>query len=292
MKISVVVTVYNDQTYLAQCVQSLLDQTYEDYEIILIDDGSTDDSGAYCDQYAKMHAQVRVIHSQNQGVGAARNLGVKNACGELITFVDADDFVGSDYLSQLASAHAETGAEITLVNNNELHEANGTFYFFLPATLKGTQQLLTPKQAIEYQSSFPYNPPCFVRGTAKLAPRELYLTHPFPEGMMFEDEASTHQLYLAVEKIAVVHQDPYTYRVRPNSIVTGPLTDQRTLDLLRAFQIKVLDLVMAGIDVGPVKARLSGILQTDLATMIAQGRGDSLGSQEYQRLLKIANVLG
>ena len=104
MKISVVVTVYNDQTYLAQCVQSLLDQTYEDYEIILIDDGSTDDSGAYCDQYAKTHAQVRVIHSQNQGVGAARNLGVKNAAGELITFVDADDFVGRDYLSQLASA--------------------------------------------------------------------------------------------------------------------------------------------------------------------------------------------
>lgn len=98
-KISVIVPVYNVEPYLRKCIDSILNQSFTDFELILVDDGSTDRSGAICDEYVQMDARVRVFHTPNQGVSAARNWGLDQALGEWITFVDSDDWVEERYLS-------------------------------------------------------------------------------------------------------------------------------------------------------------------------------------------------
>lgn len=101
-EISVIIPVYNVEQYLVRCIESILKQIYSDYELILINDGSKDNSGKICDQYAAKYAQIRVIHQKNQGVSAARNAGLKSATGKYIIFMDSDDFVENDYLSSMA----------------------------------------------------------------------------------------------------------------------------------------------------------------------------------------------
>ena len=101
--ISVIVPVYKAEAYLHRCVDSMLNQTFEDFELILIDDGSPDRSGRICDEYAAKDPRIRVFHKENGGVSSARNLGLDNACGEWIAFVDADDTIDKNYLHDLIS---------------------------------------------------------------------------------------------------------------------------------------------------------------------------------------------
>ena len=101
--ISVIVPVYNVEKYIEDCIQSILQQTYKDFELLLIDDGSQDRSGQICDQYAKQDARIHVFHTVNQGVSAARNFGIKHAKGDYICFVDSDDFVEKEYLYTMNS---------------------------------------------------------------------------------------------------------------------------------------------------------------------------------------------
>ena len=103
-KISVIVPVYNVETYLERCVESILQQTYAHFELILINDGSTDSSGMICENLASRHENIKVYHLENAGVSNARNTGIKLATGAWITFIDSDDFVTQDYLATLASA--------------------------------------------------------------------------------------------------------------------------------------------------------------------------------------------
>lgn len=100
-QISVIVPVYNAEKYLVQCVDSILNQDFMDFELLLIDDGSKDQSGQICDAYARQDQRVRVFHKENGGVSSARNIGLDNAHGEYIAFIDSDDYVDNDYLSIL-----------------------------------------------------------------------------------------------------------------------------------------------------------------------------------------------
>lgn len=107
-QISIIVPVYNTEKYLDRCIQSILAQTYTDFELLLINDGSTDSSGAICDKYAEQDSRVRVFHKENGGVSSARNMGLDNAKGEWVTFVDSDDWVKQDYLySMISQADAD-----------------------------------------------------------------------------------------------------------------------------------------------------------------------------------------
>ena len=103
--VSVIVPVYNVETVLHYCLDSILAQSYRDFELILIDDGSTDSSGKICDEYAGRDNRILVRHIENQGVSHARNLGIERASGEFILFIDSDDFVESTYLEELIHLH-------------------------------------------------------------------------------------------------------------------------------------------------------------------------------------------
>ena len=102
--ISVIIPVYNVECYLDECIQSVVDQTYSDWECIIVDDGSTDESGDICDEWVKKDKRIRVVHQENRGVSRARNRGIEEAKGEYIVFVDSDDTIGVEHLCQLANA--------------------------------------------------------------------------------------------------------------------------------------------------------------------------------------------
>lgn len=107
MKISIIIPVYNTENYLKSCLDSVLDQSFTDFEVLLVDDGSKDASGVICDEYALKDSRVRVFHQANSGVSIARNLALLEACGEWICFVDSDDVILPDYLEDMVSAITE-----------------------------------------------------------------------------------------------------------------------------------------------------------------------------------------
>ena len=105
MKISVIVPVYNVEQYVGECIESILSQSFYDIELILINDGSKDNSGSMCDEYAKKDNRIKVIHKKNEGVSIARNIGIKNASGKYIAFVDSDDLVGQRNIYYYATSY-------------------------------------------------------------------------------------------------------------------------------------------------------------------------------------------
>ena len=113
-KISVIVPVYNIEKYLRKCIDSILSQTYENIEVILVDDGSTDNCGAICDEYAKIDPRIIVIHKKNAGVSAARNTGIMQCIGEYVFFVDSDDYLPIDSIEKLYNSINEYEADISI----------------------------------------------------------------------------------------------------------------------------------------------------------------------------------
>ena len=116
MKISVIVPVYNTEKYLNKCLDSILAQTFTDFELILIDDGSTDNSGKICDEYAEKDSRVKVFHKENGGVSRARNLGIDNASGEYLSFIDSDDFVRPEMYAELIAVAEEQAVDLVISN--------------------------------------------------------------------------------------------------------------------------------------------------------------------------------
>lgn len=126
--ISIIVPVYNVEKYLNQCVDSLLAQTYKDFEIILVDDGSTDSSGVVCDNYEKNNPNIRVIHKENQGLGLARNTGLQHASGEYVTFIDSDDYANEHLLEDLYKGIIEEDVDVCIGGFKKITDSGNVLY--------------------------------------------------------------------------------------------------------------------------------------------------------------------
>ena len=122
--ISVIVPVYNVEKYLDKCIQSIVDQTYTNLEIILVDDGSPDNSGAICDEWAEKDNRIKVIHKANGGLSDARNAGLDIATGEYIAFVDSDDYIELDFYDKLYNVIKATNCDISICNLRKVYENN------------------------------------------------------------------------------------------------------------------------------------------------------------------------
>ena len=122
--ISVIVPVYKAEKYLDKCVQSIVNQTYKNLEIILVDDGSPDNCPEMCDEWAKKDSRIKVIHKENGGVSSARNAGLDNSFGDYIGFVDSDDFIENDFYECLYDNLVENGADISFCTFKTLDEKN------------------------------------------------------------------------------------------------------------------------------------------------------------------------
>ena len=218
---SIITPVYKSETYLPECVDSLLNQDYEDFEIILIDDGSPDNSGVICDEFAKKDPRVKVIHKENGGSVSARRAGLNAAKGDYIVHVDSDDYIDRDLLKNAADAIKEHSADAFLFGYVKFSEKEHSLHCHgIPAAIYEGNSLKFFRDNLILGS----NSCVSVFGTLStmIIKRELFI--PFskavPENIYRgEDQAAVFPALLKCEKIVVSDQCAYHYRTTPGSVM-------------------------------------------------------------------------
>ena len=210
-KVSIIVPVYNIENYIRVCVESILAQTYESFELILVDDGSKDNSGILCDEYAAIDSRVKVIHKENGGVSSARNAGLRQAKGDWIMHVDGDDWIEPDMIESLIEAAKATEADLV-------------FSDFIKYGPNAGNNQLPSWNSDKIDSMSRYIAYVMTTIWGSIAKRSLYIDHSLksPEGISYcEDFHLIVRLCHYAKKIANVHRPFYHYRYRPTSIMSN-----------------------------------------------------------------------
>ncbi len=225
IKISVIVPVYNTEKYLANCLDSIINQTYKNLEIIVINDGSTDNSKAILNKYAQKEPRLKIIVQKNQGLSGARNSGLKIASGDFITFIDSDDMVEPKMFEKMLDALQETNADVAVCSFKEIFP-DGTINHFnnnhYPQTVFSTEPAL---KAMLKEEGF------MISATMKLFPRAFFEHTKFPLGKLHEDVGMTYKLIQKAQKIVFLPDEFYLYVHHENSIINQNF-DDRKFDLI------------------------------------------------------------
>lgn len=229
--ISVVVPVYNVDRFLDSCLQGIENQTYTEYEVIIVDDGSTDRSFQICKDYCLKHKNWKVIHQKNAGLSAARNTGVKYAVGKYITFVDSDDILNKDLLNHLYRGIVETGAQISTCDYITVDE---NCYIDSREIVYNKPEIITGREAAKklYTSEQGDSNKVHVMTWGKLFLKQIFDNIEFPAGRIHEDQATTYRALYPVDKVAVLNEKLYCYRVRKDSIMHQKFSIKRYADIL------------------------------------------------------------
>lgn len=215
LKISVIIPVYKVEDYLKQCVESVLNQTYTNLEVILIDDGSPDSCPDICDRYREKDSRVIVIHQKNGGISSARNAGLDIATGDIISFVDSDDWIDLDMFEQMIKQKIKTGAAIVccdwvITDGIEEHERTtlNTKYGAMTSGERVSREILMGRIGNYLWNSL-YDKNCWedIR---------------FPVGRVFEDIAVTFLVFEKVKTVAFLDASLYKYRINNNGITRVP----------------------------------------------------------------------
>ena len=231
--ISVIVPVYNAPKYIHRCVDSILAQTFTDFELILVDDGSPDNCGAICDEYAAKDDRVRVIHQENQGQAAARNHAVAVARGEWVCFVDSDDMIHPQMLEHLYRAAQEPNVGISACGAMEAEAVPADFSVELPCSYHAMQMDEAGLQNLYETGVHRY---WVIWG--KLIKKEIAEKIPFEVGRIYEDNAVACRWLHEAGTIAHVKENYYFYQVNPQGITQSVFTLKK-LDLLWALEEQI-----------------------------------------------------
>lgn len=233
-KISIIVPVYNVEPYLHTCIDSILNQTLRDIEVICVDDGSSDKSGAILDEYAARDSRISVIHKENSGLADTRNVGMNVASGEFLLFVDSDDYIAHQLCQQTYAKAIETSADMTLFFY--ARDLNGTI---LPVTFPRSE--LWGKSSLEnLKAAFELGPNVW----KFLWKREFVQRNvlQFHEGLIYEDVPFTARGVMCAECVALVPEVFYFYRVNSNSIMETANSPNYCGCTVRAFNFIFEDL--------------------------------------------------
>ena len=232
--LSVVIPVYNVEKYLQECIDSVLGQTYTDYEIILVDDGSTDSSGRICDDYLTADTRIQVIHQENGGLSAARNTGLRAARGKFVYFLDSDDYIEACTLEHLTALAEAEQADVVFFDGfvffDECKEDDSVSRYVqkkqyttksgrtMLAELLDNDEYRTPVQLMLFRRSY-------------LTEHSLW----FLDGIIHEDELFTFLVYNADGRVAHCHEQLYARRIRPASIMTSSGAMRRYDSMLQIY---------------------------------------------------------
>lgn len=213
-KISVIVPAYNVEKYIEECVGSIIDQSYKNIEIIIVDDGSTDKTGTICDKIAKTNDRIKVIHQNNQGLSVARNNGIKAAFGDFISLVDGDDIVEDDFLQSMMS-NMRDDIDVAISGYKTVNEAGDILSIAknVSETVSGedaTIRLLTRQEDL------------FVIAWNKLYRKRLFIESNiwYPAGRIHEDNLTTYKLLSKAKNVAIIDSTDYLYMKRVGSITS------------------------------------------------------------------------
>jgi glycosyltransferase involved in cell wall biosynthesis len=230
-KISLIIPIFKVEKYLKRCVDSIINQTYKNLEIILVDDGSPDNCGVICDEFAKTDSRITVIHKLNGGLSDARNAGLDISTGEFIGFIDSDDFIHPDMFQDLYNRLRKHDADIAQcsfrrVTGDEMIEAKEP----------DNEKIISNLEALDYI----YTPYCvdFIVAWNKLYKKELFNDLRFPKSKIHEDEFTTYKLFYRATKIVICDKKYYYYFQSPNSIIRSNFSIKK-LDYAEAMEERI-----------------------------------------------------
>ena len=224
MLVSLIIPVFNVGDYLPRLMETVLSQTHRELEVILVDDGSSDDSAGVCDGYAAKDGRVKVIHRPNSGVADARNAGVEAAAGGYIAFADGDDYLAPDYIEYLLKLITEGGADIsccawTTDEDGKLRKC--TFRTGEPGLYKGREEAMRSLLTTRIFSSSVWG---------KMFKRKLFDGVRFPAGSnYYEDDATMYRLAAGADAVAIGEESKYFYRLRSDSMIHRSFNDNNLL---------------------------------------------------------------
>lgn len=230
--ISVIVPVYGVEKYLERCIDSVLSQTFDDFELVLVEDGSPDSCGEICDKYAQRDKRIKVIHQTNQGLSAARNTGLnyvfENSESEWISFVDSDDWIHPEYLERLYQAVDNTNTKVAICDH--MQTTNWELDF-----IKEEEKI----HVISPEDLYVKRTFLILAAWGKLYHRFLWENVRYPVGKIREDEFTTWKIMFSLDQISVVYNCLYVYYQRENSIMHKKW-DIQHLDAIDAFEEQIV----------------------------------------------------
>ena len=229
MEVSVIVPIYRAEKYLPRCIESILSQTFTDFELILVDDGSPDRCPAISDEAAERDTRVRVIHQANQGLSAARNAGIEAAQGEWLVFVDSDDYIAPHFCEKLYQTAQRTDADCVMCSVQNVDESGKPID---SALMRVADEVKTGREVLRKIGRDDVTP--YLTAWNKLYRRKLFNTLRYPAGRQNEDVFVFAELFCQVQRAACVAEPLYFYRKRIGSIMNSVVT-LRNLDEMWAY---------------------------------------------------------
>lgn len=262
--ISIIIPIYKVELYIDKCIESILNQTWKNIEVILVDDGSPDKCGQICDEYAKKDTRIKVIHKENGGLSDARNAGVEVATGNYIGFIDSDDWIDENFYEQLIDKIKKTGVDIVAAGVKKVWE-------------DGKMEVMTPYQEIQLSN----------QEAMKAIIEESFLKQPvwyklyradvarvkFKRGVLHEDNYWSYQVIAKANKVVAMPEPYYYYLQRSNSIMSSQYSEKR----------------LAGVD---AKIERQQFLIDNYPELVDVGYVDILFSSYYQGVQVINSTTG
>lgn len=281
--ISVIVPIYNVTKYLKQCLDSIIQQTYTNLEIILVDDGSTDQSGPICDSYKEKDSRITVIHKKNGGLSDARNAGLNICKGDYISFVDSDDYLSPYFYEILMGVAEKQNCDIVALKG-------GTSFWDEeeePVLAKSKEEI-----AVHYLSSHDVLERMLYQEIAtgaqfKIYKKETFNNIRFPVGYLYEDVATTYKPFFNAKKCAIVEADIYAYRKRRDSIIRQSFSSKKMI-CLDIFDQLVNDEQIKG--VGLQKAAKSRVYAMTYSVFLQVPRSDKKTQRIIWNKLKTVQI--
>lgn len=228
--ISVIVPVYKVEKYLPKCIESIINQTHKNIEIILVDDGSPDNCGKICDEYAQRDERIKVVHKENGGLSSARNAGLDIVTGKYISFIDSDDYIAENFIDYMYSVLKKENVDVVQCNytRNELTNISEVNEEIL---------VISSEKAIENLNSAELHGK-YVIVCNKLYKYSIYKNLRFPIGKVNEDVYVTYLALDRANKVAIISAELYFYRITPSSIMEKTFSIKR-YDALEGYENEI-----------------------------------------------------
>lgn len=233
--ISIILPIYNVENYLHKSIDSVINQTYKNIEIILVDDGSTDNSSKICDEYVSLDPRIKVIHKKNGGLSSARNIGIDNAKGEFIALIDSDDFISINFINELLNLIIKYNVDIAECDIEKVNEIDSKLFQFSDNSTLTNPIILNNYEALTRIHNDDFSI-CLrsVIASNKLYRKSLFNNIKYPLNKVHEDEFTTYRLFYKSRKVAFSNKKMYAYLQRQNSIMHTKFSIKR-LDALEAY---------------------------------------------------------
>ena len=250
--ISIIVPIYNVSPYLHLCLESIEKQTYPHFEVLLINDGSRDNSKDICLEFVERDNRFKYIEQQNAGLSAARNTGILNAKSEFLTFIDGDDLIESNYLEELYYTSLKNDSEIVVGSFKEFNEEDNNYYIHV---FDYREEHYKHRELIENIAQIERRGIEFETSWGILFHRRLFENVLFPVGKNVEDTRTNYKLYMESCKTSYIHKDIYIYRIRKGSLI-NTVTENLLTDVLEALLERIAVLSLTGVDITEEKEML------------------------------------